>query len=166
MALQSEVRDAGWGPHPVHIRGQRLRAAACSSDSDNCLEHGRVAGLQSLRVLSGKWTMRASKARKRFSVPASERRVAQQGRGKVAVRQSPGRDRRSSFEPSSIQAISSARFGSMISFLRPHSHTTATRQPAARSASIFRASRSTFWQNFSCQNSGRVAGVVAYLQPA
>lgn len=40
MALQSEVRDAGWGPHPVHIRGQRLRAAACSRGSNNRYQYG------------------------------------------------------------------------------------------------------------------------------
>lgn len=34
------MRDAGFCPRPVHMRSQRLRAAACSSDRNNRLEHG------------------------------------------------------------------------------------------------------------------------------
>lgn len=46
-----------------------------------------------------------------------------------------------------------------------HSHTISTRQPSSCSWASFRASRATFPSNFGIQNSCRVLGVVAYLQP-
>lgn len=46
-----------------------------------------------------------------------------------------------------------------------HSQIVMTRQPASASRSSFEASRVTFDANLAAQNSGRVAGVVAILQP-
>ena len=49
---------------------------------------------------------------------------------------------------------------------KAHSQTIATRQPACSRSCSLRPSRSVFASNLACQNSGRVAGVVAYGQPA
>jgi hypothetical protein len=67
--------------------------------------------------------------------------------------------------PDSIQWLSaSIRPG--ISFSRnQHSQTTAVRQPASCSFPRLRRSHSTFVANFSTQNSGRVARMVANRQP-
>ena len=51
-------------------------------------------------------------------------------------------------------------------FRNAHSQTTATRQPASSRSARFRRSRSTFTSNLACQNSSRVAGVVAKRHPA
>ena len=48
--------------------------------------------------------------------------------------------------------------------LIPHSQITMTRQPSAANDSRLRLSRSMLASNFCCQNSWRVAGVVASLQ--
>ena len=63
--------------------------------------------------------------------------------------------------------LSSLGTNSMVPRLRnAHSQTIATRQPVASSSWRLRQSRSTLESNFACQNSGRVAGEVAYGQPA
>lgn len=48
---------------------------------------------------------------------------------------------------------------------REHSHTKSTRHPSVRRASTERWSRSTFAASLTRQNSGRVAGIFANLQP-
>ena len=60
--------------------------------------------------------------------------------------------------PSSISAVPTA------SLRNAHSQTIATRQPASSRLRRLCRSRSTLESNFACQNSGRVAGVVAYGQ--
>lgn len=62
---------------------------------------------------------------------------------------------------SSIRAVRNSRF-----FRNAHSQTIATLHPASRSRCRFRVSRFTLPRNFACQNSLRVAGVVAYEHPA
>lgn len=59
-----------------------------------------------------------------------------------------------------MNSYSHARSGAGV--LRPHSHSSMTRQPSFNNCSRLLASRSTFWWNFCCQNSGRVAGTVEY----
>jgi hypothetical protein len=49
--------------------------------------------------------------------------------------------------------------------LRLHSQISMTRQPLLVSFCMLRVSRSTVWRNLSAQNSVRVAGTVANLQP-
>lgn len=49
--------------------------------------------------------------------------------------------------------------------LKPHSHSSMTRQPSFNNCFRLLASRASFWWNFCCQNSGRVAGKVEYRHP-
>lgn len=67
-----------------------------------------------------------------------------------------------SVSTSRLASLSTAVPGSRRS---THSHTTKTRQPAACRATLSRRSRRTLASNLSCQNSRRVVGVLAYLQP-
>jgi len=62
-----------------------------------------------------------------------------------------------------LASVSTAFSGSCLS---AHSQTVMTLQPAASNCFLFRQSRSTLASNLACQNSGRVFGFEAYLQPA
>ena len=64
------------------------------------------------------------------------------------------------------QRSSSCTISSRACLRKAHSQTIATRQPVCIRSCWLRSSRSVFASNLACQNSGRVAGVVAYGQPA
>lgn len=82
----------------------------------------------------------------------------------AAVRSSSPISSSRSLERSHLSSSSTAS-STCCGFLRAHSHSIATRQPARRSATRTALSRSTLAENLVRQNSGRVAGFVVKRQP-